>query len=59
MFEKFSVKMTTTNDAFKPDGLEIVRILRDIATKMEADDTLSCGKCLDINGHTVGTWEWK
>lgn len=53
----FEMKFKTDNAAFE-DGnryREIARILREAADKIE--DGQETGRCRDVNGNTVGTWE--
>lgn len=53
------IQFNTGNAAFEEpyDTIEIARILRDIADKIENGRTE--GKCIDINGNGVGTWSYE
>jgi hypothetical protein len=42
-----------TDDRFQ-EGLEIKRILEDVAGQIEAG--MTSGPCMDINGNKVGSW---
>jgi len=54
----FKLKFDTDNDAFAPaPGFEIQRILKKIAQR--AVDKEIGGKIMDINGNTIGDWEFK
>lgn len=54
----FQITMDTSNAAFtENDMCEVARILRDVATSLESGS--ENGKCRDINGNTVGTWQLK
>jgi hypothetical protein len=54
----FTLKMSTANEAFDPvDSCEVARILRVIASNLENSER--DGKCMDINGNTVGSWKLK
>lgn len=53
----FTVSFDIDNDSFKvnPEG-ETARTLRELADKIEAGRTF--GKVMDINGNTIGSWEF-
>ena len=48
------IEFNTDNAAFEDLQSESVRILRDIAKKIESGKV--AGKIVDINGNTCGTW---
>jgi hypothetical protein len=51
----FAIKIDTDNDAFSPaSGFEVARILEEIAGKLKNGET--SGKCVDVNGNSVGGW---
>lgn len=52
----FDLQITTRNAAFEPErpGLEVARILRDVAERLE--DGHESGGIRDINGNKVGTF---
>lgn len=54
----FKLEIETDNAAFE-DGaeLEIARILRNVAERLEYLDGLREGNARDINGNRVGRWE--
>jgi len=54
-----NIQFNTGNAAFEDsyDTIEIARILRDIADKIESGRTE--GKCIDYNGNGVGTWSYE
>jgi hypothetical protein len=56
---QFTLTFSTDGDAFWTDGDgEVARILRDIATKIEADGAHPQSRTVrDINGNTVGTYQ--
>lgn len=58
---RFTVRIDTTNAAFEDDPApELVRILRDIAARIETGDTYDTFRnAVDINGNVVGTWGLK
>ena len=51
----FKLKMNCDNHAFWVPEIEIRRILRDVAERV--DNGLEKGKILDHNGNKVGKWE--
>jgi hypothetical protein len=63
---KFKLEMTCDNAAFESAddadetptfrGLEISRILEDLAHRLEADPETTEGKLHDANGNRVGEW---
>lgn len=60
----FRIEISTDGAAFKEpsegsddrfqEGLEIKRILEDVAGQIEAG--MTSGYCMDINGNKVGSW---
>lgn len=48
------LKFSTANAAFDDTYRECARILHAIARKVEQG--YESGKCMDINGNTVGSW---
>jgi hypothetical protein len=56
---QFTLTFSTDGDAFWTDGDgEVARILRDLATTIEAEGVnLLTRKVRDINGNTVGTYQ--
>jgi hypothetical protein len=56
----FRLKIATDNAAFDKEGggtgVEIARILREIASKVERGVTGANNPVMDINGNKVGTW---
>ncbi len=53
---KFTMEVEMDNAAFdRGDGRELSRILRLIENKLCAGET--SGKCMDLNGNKVGSWE--
>lgn len=50
----FTLTFKTQNAAFD-SGVEVSRILREIADKVESD--YSEGTAKDVNGNTVGEWK--
>jgi hypothetical protein len=50
----FTLKFDTDNVAFDPESIEVARILRDIARKVEAGWT--SWAIWDANGNRVGEW---
>jgi hypothetical protein len=55
----FRVKIRTANAAFEDGaGLEIARILRDIADRMEDTYGDAGGSVRDYNGHRVGFYAY-
>ncbi len=50
---KFKVKMKCDNDAFRGPPVEVVRLLRLIADKIEAGGDRT-GEVIDKNGNSVG-----
>ena len=54
----FIVRFDTDNDAFtEPDGFtEVTRILHNVAAQVR--DGATGGRVHDLNGNTVGSWEW-
>lgn len=57
---KFQLAFDTDNAAFEEGGnAEIVRILRDVADRIERSDSLDAhhyGGIRDVNGNTVGSF---
>ena len=52
----FSLEITCNNAAFEEGAhLEVARILRELADRLEADETIKQLKLRDVNGNTVGT----
>ena len=59
----FRVEITETGyDAFtESEGPEVARILRKLADKIEGElrqTTAEGGLLFDLNGNSVGRWEW-
>ncbi len=56
---QFTLTFSTDGDAFWTDGdHEVARILRDLATKIEAEGAHPQSRTVrDINGNTVGTYQ--
>jgi len=56
---QFTLTFSTDGDAFWTDGdREVARILRDLATKIEAEGAHPQSRTVrDINGNTVGTYQ--
>lgn len=50
-----SLNIDSSNDAFDAAEVEVARILRDTATKIEAGHTL--GRLRDFNGNSVGNFD--
>ncbi len=58
----FKLEFSTDNAAFGDDHYEdrkseIVRILRNVALKIEQDGLGLAAKVRDFNGNTIGKWE--
>ncbi len=54
--DMFKLTFKTDNAAFEEDkSIEVARILRDVATKIETGKT--SGKIFDINGNSIGRFE--
>ncbi len=49
-----TIKINTDNAAFE-DASEVSRIIDSVAKKIR--NGKNYGKCMDINGNSVGTWE--
>jgi hypothetical protein len=58
---KFLLNVRTSNDAFVPDPRpELVRILRDVAGRVEAGEEIHWFRTIhDANGNDVGRWALK
>lgn len=53
----FSLTIATTNDAFaEAQGVELARILRELATMLESGYYNDSGAVRDVNGNRVGEW---
>jgi hypothetical protein len=58
--EKIIITIKTDNSAFEPDpNWELIRILREIADKLENEYSLEDINIMDINGNCVGKVEVK
>jgi hypothetical protein len=55
----FRLEMKTDNAAFEEWAapMEIARILRDVANRLEDDQLI--GPCRDINGNNVGQYRYR
>lgn len=54
---KFTVEIECDNAAFADwPGLEVARILRDVANRVDGDAEGTHGTCRDANGNRVGSW---
>jgi hypothetical protein len=58
---KFTLTLTTDNDAFQPEpGDEVARILREVASRVLHDRDCTgnawSGTVRDINGNACGAW---
>ena len=54
-----TIKISTANEAFDTPGIEIARILRDLADKIDIDVTNGESILLrDINGNAVGSFKY-
>jgi len=56
---KFKLELTADNDAFDVNlpGLEVARILRETADRLDQQPGLVTGMLRDLNGNHVGKWE--
>lgn len=52
---KITIEINTDNAAFEDNLGEVQHIIREIAKKIEQGR--ECGKCMDLNGNSVGEWE--
>ena len=61
MTKRFTLQMTCDNDAFEAEtDAEIVRILREVANRIERGDSYSTFRNIhDANGNIVGTFALK
>ena len=50
------IKFETDNDAFKEGSIEVARLLREIADRIENGDTARA--IIDLNGNRIGQWEY-
>lgn len=50
----FTLKISTANAAFDDETLELSRILRDVARRLDRGDRI--GGLRDINGNVVGSF---
>jgi hypothetical protein len=56
---KFELKIECDNDAFGDwPGIEVARILRDVANRVDGDAEGTHGGVRDANGNTVGEWRF-
>ena len=53
---RFTLNISTDNAAFDEDNMEVARILRTVAERIESDGVMH-GACRDFNGNTVGHYE--
>lgn len=57
----FTVQISTANEAFDDPAPELGRILRKLAAELETSlphDEETEGRLVDINGNTVGKWQY-
>lgn len=52
--KEFRLTINCGNEAFDDTNVELVRLIREVANKVEKGDTY--GKVMDTNGNTVGSW---
>lgn len=52
----FNLQIKTDNAAFDPKECEVIRILRDIARKIEKET--DSGIIMDFNSNRVGSYYW-
>lgn len=55
----FELRIDSENAAFHDDGglYEVARLLRQAADRVEAGH--DCGRCIDVNGNGVGSWDYE
>lgn len=56
---KFTLNIDCDNAAFDDlIGYEVARILRELASRMESDETPTAGRVRDANGNQVGAFSF-